>query len=185
VSTDGPSAAIDTALFRLRRMWAKAVRARRTGGADRPVQMSNVLVVHAVHRLGPDVPEVTVGAVAEYLDIDPSTASRFVNDAIQSGFVERRPSQVDARRARLLLTELGTRVLEGIIRYRRAHLDEIMADWPEQDRETFARLLTRFADAMVQRPLDPDGFDLVVAEAVRGHRQVSTSTRARDRSGSG
>ncbi|MFF0310623.1 MarR family winged helix-turn-helix transcriptional regulator [Streptosporangium sp. NPDC004379] len=160
-----PGAAIDVALFRLRRIWARPLRARRAGEPPRPVQMSNVMVVHAVHKLSLDVPEVTVGAVAEQLDVDPSTASRLVNDAIGAGLVAREESAVDARRARLVLSERGRRVLEVVVRYRRTYLDGLIADWTEADREAFARLLARFAEAAVARPADLAGLDRMVAEA--------------------
>ncbi|MFF5210709.1 MarR family winged helix-turn-helix transcriptional regulator [Streptosporangium sp. NPDC000396] len=161
-----PGAAIDVALFRLRRMWARPLRARKVGDPQRPVQLSNVMVVHAVHKLSLDLPEVTVGAVAEQLDVDPSTASRLVNDAIGAGFVEREESEVDARRARLVLSGRGSRVLEAVVRYRRTYLDDLIADWDEADREVFARLLTRFAQAATAHPADLANLDQVIAEAI-------------------
>lgn len=161
-----PGAAIDLALFRLRRIWARPLRTRRLGDPQRPVQMSNVMVVHAVHKLSLEVPEVTVGAVAEQLDVDPSTASRLVNDAIGAGFVAREESEVDARRARLLLSPAGRRVLEVVVRSRRAYLDGLITDWDETDREVFARLLTRFAEAATARPPDLAGLDRRIAEAI-------------------
>ncbi|MFJ2033423.1 MarR family winged helix-turn-helix transcriptional regulator [Streptosporangium sp. NPDC087985] len=161
-----PGAAIDVALFRLRRIWARPLRARRPGDPHRPVQLSNVMVVHAVHKLSLDVPEVTVGAVAEQLDVDPSTASRLVNDAIGAGFVEREESEVDARRARLVLSERGHRVLEVVIHHRRIYLDGLIADWDEADREVFARLLTRFAEAALVRPVDLVNLDQLIAGAI-------------------
>ncbi|WP_051752966.1 MarR family winged helix-turn-helix transcriptional regulator [Streptosporangium amethystogenes] len=161
-----PGAMIDVALFRLRRIWSRPLRARRAEEPQRPVHMSNVMVVHAVHKLSLDVPEVTVGAVAEQLDVDPSTASRLVNDAIGAGLVEREESAVDARRARLVLSELGRRVLEVVVRHRRTYLDGLMADWDEQDREVFARLLARFADAAIARPASPANLDRLITETL-------------------
>nr|WP_184940264.1 MarR family winged helix-turn-helix transcriptional regulator [Planomonospora venezuelensis] len=161
-----PGAAIDVALFRLRRIWSRPLRARRTERSPRSVQMSNVMVVHAVHKLSLDVPEVTVGAVAEQLDVDPSTASRLVNDAIAAGLVEREASEVDARRARLVLSEPGGRVLDVVARYRRSYLDGLMADWDRAEREVFARLLARFAEAATARPVDLSVLDGLIAEAL-------------------
>jgi len=157
---------IDVALFRLRRIWARPLRARRADEPQRPVHMSNVMVVHAVHKLGLDVSEVTVGAVAEQLDVDPSTASRLVNDAIGAGFVEREESAVDARRARLVPSERGRRVLEVVIRHRRTYLDGLMADWDERDREAFAGFLARFAEAAIARPANVATLDQTIAEVL-------------------
>ncbi|GGL43911.1 MarR family winged helix-turn-helix transcriptional regulator [Planomonospora parontospora] len=163
-----PGAVIDVALFRLRRIWSRPLRARKAADPQRPVQMSNVMVVHAVHKLSLDVAEVTVGAVAEQLDVDPSTASRLVNDAIGAGLVTREESEVDARRARLVLSATGRRVLEAVVRYRRAYLDGLMAGWDRTDREAFARLLTRFAEAATARPADAVALDHLIAEALEG-----------------
>src|SRR5919108_206914 len=102
-------AQIETALFHVRRVWAKPEIMRKLREQDpsgRPVQTSSLLVVHAVAGLPADV---TVGAVAERLEIDPSTASRLVGHAIDAGLVSRRPSPTDARRANLGLTDAGSR----------------------------------------------------------------------------
>ncbi|MEO5877942.1 MAG: MarR family transcriptional regulator, partial [Streptosporangiaceae bacterium] len=78
-------AEIGIALFHLRRVWAKPDlmrKVREQTPGSRPLQMSNLMVVSAVNRLGEGAgTEVTVGAVAERLEIDPSTASRLVGHA--------------------------------------------------------------------------------------------------------
>ncbi|MBT2208299.1 MarR family winged helix-turn-helix transcriptional regulator [Actinomadura sp. NEAU-AAG7] len=180
-------AEIGVALFHLRRVWAKPdlmkrIRAQTSGGpGGRPLQISNLMVVNAIaaltaeageERKGPAPDEadcaceVTVGAVAERLEVDPSTASRLVGHAIDAGLVSRRPSPVDARRANLGLTPAGRRVKQVSERFRRAYLDELMAGWSEGERSEFARLLTRFADAAAARaPMYPDGIDQIFEEA--------------------
>ncbi|HEU5024418.1 MAG TPA: MarR family transcriptional regulator [Spirillospora sp.] len=109
--------------------------------------------------------EITVGAVADRLEIDPSTASRLVGHAIDAGLVSRRPSPVDARRANLGLTDAGRRVKQVADRYRRAYYHGLMTDWTDAERAEFARLLTRFADAAARDPMDPDGIDKIFEEA--------------------
>ncbi|TDB84592.1 MarR family transcriptional regulator [Actinomadura sp. KC216] len=195
--TSAPEAAdpvlvdIGAALFHLRRVWAKPdlmkrIRAQTPG--EKPLQISNLMVVNAVAALTaaveesarasggadragePDAPagscrEVTVGAVAERLEIDPSTASRLVGHAIDAGLLSRRPSPVDARRANLGLTEAGRRVKQVADRFRRAYLDELMTGWSADERTEFARLLTRFADAAVRVPRYSDGIDEIFKEA--------------------
>ncbi|WP_248960244.1 hypothetical protein [Sphaerisporangium perillae] len=44
-------------------------------------------------------------------------------------------------------------------RRRRDRFAAVMRDWPDHDRATFARLLTRFTDGMIQQPdhLDETG----------------------------
>ncbi|MFD0902813.1 MarR family winged helix-turn-helix transcriptional regulator [Actinomadura sediminis] len=177
---DETLAEIATALFHLRRVWAKPdlmkrVRAQTAAGPDgRPLQLSNLMVVNAVAALldaaghdDGDGPEITVGAVAERLEVDPSTASRLVGHAIDAGLVSRRPSPVDARRANLRLTDAGTRVKQVADRFRRTYFEELMAGWTNRERAEFARLLTRFADAAAaQAPMYPDdGIERIFEEA--------------------
>lgn len=175
-SPDPALSDIAVALFHLRRVWVqpdlmKHLRAQTSGGpGGRPLQISNLMVVHAVAALSAageedTGPEVTVGAVAERLEIDPSTASRLVGHALDAGLVSRRPSPLDARRANLGLTEAGRRVKRVADRFRRAYLDRLMTGWPPEDRAEFARLLTRFADAAAQVPMDPHGIDKIFEEA--------------------
>lgn len=109
--------------------------------------------------------EVTVGAVAERLEIDPSTASRLVGHAIDAGLVSRRPSPTDARRANLQLTEAGERVKQVAHRFRMAYLANLMEDWAEEEKAEFARLLTRFTDAVARCPLGLEGIGKIFEEA--------------------
>lgn len=167
---------IDVALFHLRRVWAKPdlmkrIRAQNPcGPGARPLQLSNLMVVHAVDELAATEPavEVTVGAVADTLDVDPSTASRLVTHAIDAGLVSRRPSPLDARRANLGLTDTGRRVKAVADRFRRSYLDGLMTGWTDADRAAFARLLTRFADTAARVPMDPDGVLRIFEEAGAG-----------------
>lgn len=148
---DPTVAEIDRAALALRRLWSKPplMRHLREQGSDgRPVQLSNLMVINVVAQLNiEESGDVTVGAVAERLDIDPSTASRLVGHATQAGFVARRPSPVDARRVNLSLTEAGDRVKSATDVFRRCYIGQLVADWSDRDRAEFARLLRRFTDA--------------------------------------
>lgn len=159
---------IGAALFQLRRSWAKPDLMRKVHEAtpgSRPLQLSNLMVVSAVTRLGEGGGEVTVGAVAERLEIDPSTASRLVGHAIDAGYVSRRPSPSDARRANLQLTDAGRRVMEAAERHRHSYIARLMEDWPESDRIEFARLLTLFATSAAGDPMDPSRISEIFTEA--------------------
>jgi DNA-binding MarR family transcriptional regulator len=149
---DASVAEIERAAFQLRRIWSKPHLLQRLreecGPEGRPIQLSSLLVIHAIAGQGDDV---AVGAVADYLDIDPSTASRLVGHAIDSGFVSRSPSPVDARRARLRLTEAGDRVRRLTDEFRRNFIAELLADWTEDECREFARLLGRFAEAAASK----------------------------------
>jgi DNA-binding MarR family transcriptional regulator len=178
---------IETALFHIRRVWAKPEimrKLRDQGPPGQPVQTSSLLVVHVVAQLSaaddggcgtPPAPssppsagraaDVTVGAVAERLSIDPSTASRLVGHAIDAGFVARRPSPRDARRAKLQLTDAGRRLKAVADRFRRAYLAELLADWTEAERAEFARMLTRFTEAAMRTPMSASAIEKIFAAA--------------------
>lgn len=183
--TDRVLAEIADGLFHLRRAWAKPVieRMQRQPPGGRPLHLSNLMVVYAVDAvparpaIAPDGQrergergqrEVNVGDVAERLEIDPSTASRLVGHAIDAGLVSRRPSPADARRADLRLTDAGRRVKLVADRYRQRYLDTLLAEWSDDERRQFARMLTRFADAATCRPMDLSGVGRIFAEAGSG-----------------
>ena len=156
-----PAAALDDAgraLFRLGRMFdrqrVRRVLAESTG---RSVELSRILAVQAVEA-GLEEPgaEVTVGAVAERLEVDQSTASRLVADTIRGGYLSRTTSEADGRRSRLELTEAGRELAENSRRYQRSVFEDLTRGWPEGEREQFARLLSKFADSVAESSLESD-----------------------------
>ncbi|WP_327110236.1 MarR family winged helix-turn-helix transcriptional regulator [Nocardia sp. NBC_01730] len=92
--------------------------------------------------------EPTVSVVATALAVDQPRASKLVGAAVSSGLVRRVADQADGRRSVLMLTEQGEQMLAESHRRRRAAFDAAMGDWTARDRADFARLLTRFVDAM-------------------------------------
>jgi DNA-binding MarR family transcriptional regulator len=133
-----PTERIDGALVRLRRLWSPA---RRRADARGEVEMSSVLVVEAVARLGAP----SVGDVARFADVERSTASRLVDRAVAAGLVAAAPAAGDARRRALRLTPHGEELRREAVAARTAWLRERLEGWPADDVETFARLLERFA----------------------------------------
>lgn len=61
-----------------------------------------------------DYPEVTIGDVAERLQVRHHSASRLVERAVQRGLLNRREDPVDRRRALVSLTDEGERLLAQI-----------------------------------------------------------------------
>jgi DNA-binding MarR family transcriptional regulator len=148
---------IEQAVFRLRRLWTRSrllqlLREHAEPGQE--IQLSNLLVIYSVARSDGEEDCVTVGAVADHLDIDPSTASRLVGQTIEAGYVSRRPSPLDARRTLLRLTDEGRRVKQAADEFRMRFVGEIVTDWTPDERERFSRLLGRFADAVDR--IDPE-----------------------------
>lgn len=89
---------------------------------------------------------ITVGAVADQLNVDPSVASRMVADCIESGYLERTASQSDGRRTVLNLTAAGIELRDVFRRLQRQSFEQITAGWAPSDQLAFARLLIRYAD---------------------------------------
>jgi len=92
--------------------------------------LGTLRVVRVVERAS-DAP--SVGDIAEWLVIDPSTASRVVDDAVERGYLSREPCPNDRRRTRLFLTGQGTMLLSRMAEGRRELLSEVTSDWVEDE----------------------------------------------------
>jgi DNA-binding MarR family transcriptional regulator len=86
----------------------------------------------------------TVTALSAAMGVDQPRASRLVARAVEQGLLRREADQHDGRRAVLVPTEAGQAHLDELHAFRRAVFAEVMADWPDDDRDNFGRLLTAF-----------------------------------------
>ena len=93
------------------------------------------------------------GALAEAVHSDPSTVSRQIAQLVRLGLVERVADPADGRASLLVATEEGRRVFDENRRMRNSRIAGLMADWTDDDRDAFARLLTRFTDAFESHKL--------------------------------
>lgn len=118
-----------------------------------PKDLSRTLVLNIVKEAEG---EVTVGAVADYLAVDPSVASRMVSDCISAGYLVRAASQEDGRRTVLLLSQEGSEMMTRFRRHQREAYEYITAEWSERDRLELARLMLKYVaaqDALRQKGL--------------------------------
>ena len=130
---------LDAVLVRVRRLLHQpAYRRRLLEGLGTDVALGTLRAVRAVEQTGAGEP--TIGEVAESLGIDPSTASRAVDDAVARGFVARRPCDDDRRRQRLQLTDAGRALMARTTTVRRGLLAEVTGDW---DTAALATLVTQ------------------------------------------
>lgn len=137
---------LDLALTRLRRFWHRPqLKARVLAELGPAVSPTRYNVVRAV--AGAERDHACVGDVASALDVDASTASRFVADAVDAGYLERSTSDEDRRRSRLDVTARGRALLDHGAAIRRALLAEMTADWEPSDVTTLTALLSRLGDA--------------------------------------
>ena len=93
------------------------------------------------------------GALAEAVHSDPSTVSRQVAHLVRLGLVERVADPADGRATLLVATDEGRRVFDENRQLRNRRIAGLVADWSDDDRRAFVRLLTDFTDAFERHKL--------------------------------
>lgn len=88
-----------------------------------------------------------LSALAEALDVAPSTAMRMVDRLVDAGLVERRVQPEDRRQTLLRLTTRGHRTVQKVTGYRRRELATVLAQVDPAQREAVGQALTAFAHA--------------------------------------
>lgn len=81
------------------------------------------------------------------LGLDKSTVSRMLGALTELGLVERVPDPTDGRAFLVRLTATGRGRIDAVRTNRRAELRALLAAWPVEDQENFARLLAAFNTA--------------------------------------
>ncbi|MCJ8517428.1 DNA-binding MarR family transcriptional regulator [Pseudorhizobium tarimense] len=108
------------------------------------LDVSHLDVLEAMRIIVAEGGEVTVGAIAETMRIDPSRGSRMVTELVSRGILERGVSQADARRSIVNRTHLGDRLLQELREVKHALVAEVLAGWTDEQIATFAELFERF-----------------------------------------
>ena len=85
-----------------------------------------------------------MGDLAEYLRIDPSTATRAVQRMIKDNLAERVQHSGDGRIVAIAATERGRRIHGEVNERRRAILLAVMNDFEPEERYVLADLMERF-----------------------------------------
>jgi DNA-binding MarR family transcriptional regulator len=154
-ATDGPPLldALDEALLEIRRLVRRpGYRARFLGSLHAPIDVGTVRVLRAIERTGGKAP--SIGDLAERLDVDPSTASRLVDQQVTAGYLERSRCTDDRRRWTLRLTDRGRALLDEVTAVRRGLLAEVTAAWDDAEVATLAALLERLREGFLQLERD-------------------------------
>lgn len=138
------------ALFRLVRTFSRyPMREQWMEGVAQNIDLSRILVTEAVASVsGNSEREITVGVVAERLDIEPSTASRLVAETIEAGYLIRKPSLTDNRKIQLELTNAGQELVANAYKYQKEVFEYFTGDWNEAERQEFAQLLIKFVTSI-------------------------------------
>lgn len=95
-----------------------------------------------------EAPRIT--ALAERLSVDTPTVTRKLQQLERLGLVARSEDPSDKRAHRIRLTPRGRSTLARLMTARRAWLDQLLVDWSDEDRSTFARLLERFTARLAE-----------------------------------
>lgn len=144
-------ALISASLGRMRMMIGRRIIGRIALQQTEPgLELTHLDVIDAVRRRAPDG-EVTVGAIAEFIRVDPSRSSRLVADLVQRGLLRRTVSQEDARRSVVELTERAHEYFRVADRVKQGFIRDITADWSGEDLDRFAILLDRFVSGLEER----------------------------------
>jgi DNA-binding MarR family transcriptional regulator len=139
-------ASIDEVMIRIRRAMLRRDLGRQIlTRLDAGMELLHLDALWAIDSENEPSEEVTVGQVACRLEIDPSRASRVAAELVEKGYVMRFASQSDARRICLGLTQSGQALLADVRAMKWQAFSRALANWPEDDIVTFARLLDRFS----------------------------------------
>lgn len=112
-----------------------ALASRRSGELDRAVY----LLLRRLRDGGP----AGVKSIAEEFHLDVSTVSRQVTAMEAKGLIGRTPDPDDHRASALTLTEAGHEALEREQDCRMSRYRRLLAEWSEEERQVFGKLLTR------------------------------------------
>ncbi len=126
------------------------VAARSIAGIDVTLPQYRALVVVGSR------PGVSVGDLAEALDIHPTTATRMCDRLVAKALVRRVQASEDRRGVELHLTAAGRRLLARVLDRRRRDVAAIVARLGSDVTDEAVRALAAFAAAAGEAPLDLD-----------------------------
>ena len=86
--------------------------------------------------------------LAEQMCADPSTVSRQVGWLVKERLVERRADPDDGRASILVPTDRGLSTIREHTTRRGITMQPVIADWPQQDRDDFLRLITKYTEGV-------------------------------------
>lgn len=81
--------------------------------------------------------------LANLLSLDISTVSRQLKQLETNGLVTRKVHEHDARAYLIMITDLGKRVLDEIVRLRQQTISEVVATWPKDEIDVLMRLIDK------------------------------------------
>lgn len=147
---------LDSGVFQWHRMLMKGeVLGKLIEELGLDLDLSHVYAMTAILRLQngfgrETATQVTVGLLAEELDIDPSRASRIASDLIARGYVRREAAQDDGRKSVLVLTDAAWAVLGQMREQKWSKMSALFEGWSEDEILAFSRLFLRYIDGIAR-----------------------------------
>jgi DNA-binding MarR family transcriptional regulator len=93
-----------------------------------------------------------VAALAQELDVTPSTASRLGDRLVRKRLVRRREDRRDRRAVRLALTAEGRALVDAVTERRRTEIAALLAGIPDPEQRSMVHALQRLAQAAGEVP---------------------------------
>ncbi|MFD5827729.1 MarR family winged helix-turn-helix transcriptional regulator [Lentzea sp. NPDC060358] len=120
-----------------------AVSARSLAAVEETLTLPQLRMVVLLDSRGP----MSLTALADLLEVNPSTAKRMIDRLIASGMVEREQNPASRREVVVVVSEEGRLVVAEVTARRRAEISTIVARMPEHLRHGLVEALTAFAEA--------------------------------------
>jgi DNA-binding MarR family transcriptional regulator len=147
--SDPVAAGLDEALDRLRRLLAsRRVFSRLAAAAGIEISQQAIQVLRALDRQDAR----SVAEVARAARMDVGAVSRQLATLEEIGLASRRQSKAHGSVVLVTTTDRGARVVSKVNAVQNRHLQEALAGWSEDDRNSLGRLLARFVDDLQQTP---------------------------------
>jgi len=146
-----PEVIIEQAMVAIRRRQSRRALGRQAERDHAPAASIAVTeVLDIVEHHGDAGRPATVTGLGRTLGTGQPRASKLAGQAIAAGLLRREADQQDGRRSPLQLTAAGRAYLDQVHHYRRTQFARAISGWTDQERQTFAHLLTRFVTALDQ-----------------------------------
>jgi len=120
---------------------------RRCRGIDKYVSSRAELTIDELHCLGllfSDHP-ASIKRLSELINISSTRASKILKDLEQKGFVTRTPVAEDRRKEQVVLTELGSKTVHGILSFYTEVGGELLKSWRGELAHDFSWLMQAVA----------------------------------------
>jgi DNA-binding MarR family transcriptional regulator len=104
---------------------------------------------HALMEIG-GIDQISIGDIAEYLNLDKSTLSRTVDNLVKLGLVNRDTNMDDRRYMKIYLSDQGKKVYDDINEQCDTYYQEMFNLIPEDKHEQVIESMSLLVDAMLK-----------------------------------